>query len=184
MEPIFTMQYAEFQVADYLAKKMKDVSVFVPASAQEKGIDFLLYRFAEGRSQTNTIQVKMSRTYYMKNGKQQFPYHLWFNRFTVQPNAGWYVLVGIYARNQEAGKSAGTVRMEWDTIMLAFTNGEMMRFMEQVRQKKDPAKPDKMFGFGFDDDRKIYQTRGFPVERDMSRYLIENRLEEMERSFS
>ena len=38
MQPIFTMQYGEFAVADYLSKKIKNVSVFIPASAQEKGI--------------------------------------------------------------------------------------------------------------------------------------------------
>ena len=46
MEPIFTIQYGEFAVADYLSKKIKDASVFIPASAQEKGIDLLLYRKA------------------------------------------------------------------------------------------------------------------------------------------
>lgn len=63
MEPIFTMQYAEFAVADFLSKRIKDASVFIPASAQEKGIDLLLYRFLNGCNTTNTIQVKMSRTY-------------------------------------------------------------------------------------------------------------------------
>ena len=66
MEPIFTMQYGEFAVADYLAKKIKNASVFIPASAQEKGIDLLLYRHANGCNTTNTIQVKMSRTYYSR----------------------------------------------------------------------------------------------------------------------
>ena len=47
MEPIFTIQYWEFAVADYLAKKIKDASVFIPASAQEKGINLLLYRHSE-----------------------------------------------------------------------------------------------------------------------------------------
>lgn len=47
MEPIFTIQYGEFAVADYLAKKIKDASVFIPASAQEKGINLLLYRHSE-----------------------------------------------------------------------------------------------------------------------------------------
>lgn len=36
MEPIFTMQYGEFAVADFLAKKVKSASVFIPASSQEK----------------------------------------------------------------------------------------------------------------------------------------------------
>lgn len=64
MEPIFTLQYGEFAVADYLSKNIKDASVFIPASAQEKGIDLLLYKFCNGVNLINTIQVKMSRTYY------------------------------------------------------------------------------------------------------------------------
>ena len=64
MEPVFTMQYGEFAVADYLSKKIKNASVFIPASSQEKGIDLLLYRHENGCNTTNTIQVKMSRTYY------------------------------------------------------------------------------------------------------------------------
>mgnify|MGYP003293720648 CR=1 FL=1 len=42
--------------------------------------------------------------------------------------------------------------------MLAFTNKEMSKFIAEVKQKKDPTKDDKMFGFGFDDSKRIYQT--------------------------
>ena len=76
MEPIFTMQYAEFRVADVLSKEIKDASVFIPASAQEKGIDLLLYRHLEGRNLTNTVQVKMSRTYYSQKATEEYPYTL------------------------------------------------------------------------------------------------------------
>ena len=55
MEPIFTIQYGEFAVADYLSKHIKGTSVFIPASAQEKGIDLLLYRHCNGCNTTNTI---------------------------------------------------------------------------------------------------------------------------------
>lgn len=67
--------------------------------------------------------------------------------------------------------------------MLAFTNKEMRTFMNEVRQKKDPSKEDKMFGFGFDDNGRIVQTRGYAQQRDMSAYLIENRLDEIRNSF-
>lgn len=182
MEPIFTMQYAEFKVADYLSKKIKGASVFVPASAQEKGIDLLLYRYNDGRNTTNTIQVKMSRTYYSEKVDVKYPYYLWFNRFSVQKNADWYILVGIYAQrpNNVETKAKNTI---WDTIMLAFTNEEMHKFMSEVKQKKNPSRDDKMFGFGFDDHKNIYQTRGFAEHRDMTRYLIENRLEDIRNSF-
>ena len=183
MEPIFTMQYGEFAVADYLSKKIKNASVFIPASAQEKGIDLLLYRHQNGCNTTNTIQVKMSRTYYSEKADAKYPYHLWFNRFPLQKNANWYVLVGIYAKRPDEVETAKASSTSWDTIMLAFTNKEMSAFMASVKQKKDPTKDDKMFGFSFDDAKKVYQTRGYPEHRDMTAYLIENRIDEIKNSF-
>ncbi len=182
MEPIFTMQYGEFAVADYLSKKIKDASVFIPASAQEKGIDLLLYRHNNGFNTTNTIQVKMSRTYYSEKQDAIYPYYLWFNRFPVQKNANWYILVGIYAKRPDDANAKAKSTC-WDTIMLAFTNKEMSKFIAEVKQKKDPTKDDKMFGFGFDDSKRIYQTRGYAERRDMTPFLIEKRLEEISNSF-
>lgn len=183
MEPIFTMQYGEFAVADYLSKHIKDASVFIPASAQEKGIDLLLYRHSNGCNTTNTIQVKMSRTYYKDKPGSGYPYSLWFNRFPIQSNANWYVLVGIYAKHPSNAANAKANDTSWGTIMLAFTKKEMAAFMAEVKQKKDPTKDDKMFGFGFDDAKNIFQTRGYSQVRDMSKYRIENRLDEIRNSF-
>ena len=176
MEPIFTMQYGEFAVADYLSKHIKNASVFIPASAQEKGIDLLLYRHANGCNTTNTIQVKMSRTYYSEKPSANYPYYLWYNRFTVQKNANWYILVGIYAKRPEDSNTTRATSTLWDKVMLAFTNKEMTKFIAELKQKKNPDKDDKMFGFGFDDDKNIFQTRGYPETRNMSKYLIENRI--------
>ena len=180
MEPIFTMQYGEFAVGDYLSKNIKDASVFVPTSAQEKGIDLLLYKFNNGVNLINTIQVKMSRTYYGINKKYQGI--LWFNRFEPQDNADWFILVGIYAKFPDELDSKADAT-QWDTVMLAFKNKEMKQFMNEVRLKKNPDKEDKMFGFGFNGKDEIVQTRGYGEERDMSFYLIENRLDEINNSF-
>ena len=183
MEPVFTVQYGEFAVADYLSKNIKDTSVFIPTSAQQKGIDLLLYQYSKGRNTTCTIQVKMSRTYYnSKKSNSGFPYHLWFNRFPIQDNADWYILVGIYAKHPK-NHNAKAKSTSWDTIMLAFTHDEMMQFMDNVRQKKDPSKIDKMFGFGFDDSKTIFQTRGCATQQDMTNYLIEKRLGDIQKSY-
>ena len=124
----------------------------------------------------------MSRTYYSEKTDANYPYYLWFNRFQIQKNANWYILVGIYAKRPiDANAKANST--SWDTIMLAFTNKEMTKFMEEVKQKKDPTKDDKMFGFGFDDNKFIVQTRGYPTYRDMTKYLIENRIDEIRNSF-
>jgi hypothetical protein len=181
MEPVFTMQYGEFAVADYLSKMINDISIFIPTSAQQKGIDMLLYRFNNGCNTTSTIQVKMSRTYYDQRRIINYPYYLWFNRFPIQDNADWYILVGIYAKHSK-NANASVKSTCWDTIMLAFTKEEMKSFMIGVKQKKDPTKDDKMFGFGFDDSKQIFQTRGYPTHRDMTKYLIEKRIQEIEAS--
>lgn len=184
MQPIFTMQYGEFKVADYLTDNIKGSSVFIPVSAQEKGIDLLLYRNNGGRNKVITIQVKMSRTYY--DYHDGFSNHLWFNRFVVQPNADWYILMGIYARHPKEDKAISSKVADngWAHIMLAFSNTEMAGFMDSVRQKKNPKKPDSMFGFSFDEDQtQVLQTRGFKEPRDMTRFLIQNRIDEMEASF-
>lgn len=183
MQPIFTMQYGEFAVADFLSKRVKGVSIFIPTSAQEKGIDLLLYRHDHGRNKLTTVQVKMSRTYYNDKPNSGYPYYLWFNRFNVQQNANWYFLVGIYARHPDDKLTAKANSSTWDTITLALTNKEMSSFMSKVKQKKDPSKDDRMFGFGFNARKEIFQTRGVKKERDMSHYLIENRIDEIKNSF-
>ncbi|MGM9616804.1 hypothetical protein [Butyricicoccus sp.] len=181
MQAKFTIQYGEFAVADYLAKQMEDVSVFIPSSAQEKGIDLLLYKFHNGVHKVCTVQVKMSRAYYYPNKKYQGT--LWLNRFVPQDNADWFIIVGIYAKYPEEIEHTKSTDIKWDTLMLAFTNQEMKKFMEEVRLKKNPEKYDQMFGFGFNGKHEIMQTRGYKEERDMTQYLIENRLDEIRSSF-
>ena len=184
MQPIFTMQYGEFKVADYLTDNIKGSSVFIPASAQEKGIDLLLYRYGDGKNKVVTIQVKMSRTYHDHNNG--FNNHLWFKRFEVQSNADWYILMGIYAKHPKGDKATNSKVADtgWNHIMLAFTNTEMESFMDSVRQKKNPEKPDSMFGFSFDEElSEIWQTRGYKEHRNMTKFLIQNRIDEIDASF-
>ena len=180
MQAKFTIQYGEFAVAQYLSDNIKNASVFVPTSAQEKGIDLLLYKFCSGVNLVNTIQVKMSRAYRHPNKRyQNMP---WFNRFTPQDNADWFILLGLYAQfPSEPDTPSKAIR--WEEIMLAFKNKEMKHFMEEVRLKSDPERADKMFGFSFNSRDEIRQTRGYAEERDMSAYLIENRIKEIENSF-
>lgn len=188
MEPVFTIQYGEFAVADYLAKtkELKGTSVFIPSSRQEKGIDLLLYRFQNGSSKILTVQVKMSRAYYpdkaVRPTTKRFPYYLWFNRFTPQDNADWFILVGIYARHAKSRAKAKANSTKWDTIMLAFTHDEMVDFMNNLKQKTT-GKADSSFGFGFDDNKSIFQTRGSVAIADMNNRLIEKRINEILNSF-
>ena len=178
MEPKFTIQYGEYAVAQYLSK-IKGASIFIPLSAQEKGIDLLIYKFINGNNKVQTVQVKMSGSY---NIDKKYQNRLWFNRFEVQDNADWFILVGIYPQFSSKYESKVSDIAKWDEIMLVFTKDEMKQFMSELKQKKTPDKPDTKFYFGFNDKTKIFRTRGYPQERDMSEYLIEKRLIDIEKA--
>ncbi|NBH85095.1 hypothetical protein D7X88_17260 [bacterium C-53] len=180
MHPIFTLQYGEFIVADTLCNLLKNCSVFVPASSQEKGIDLLLYQHKNNQTKTVGVQVKMSRSYQVS---KKYSHTLWFNRFEPQSNADLFILTGTYAPSPSNSES-GISNIQWENIMLAFTYQEMKEFMESVRLKTNPEKYDKMFGFGFNSPSAIFQTRGFATERNMTCYLLKNRIAEIEKLFS
>lgn len=184
MDAIFTIPYGEYAVADKLAKLIneKKISIFIPASRQEKGIDLLIYSFESKKNSIASIQVKQSRTYYknqvidVDGVKTPVTGYLWFNRFEVPENADWIILTGTRVIHPKAWDKSGINDVSWDPIMLAFTGDEMRKFMKNVKQRRDPTKDDKMFGFWYDDNGDIYQERGCAVNRKMSQYLIENRI--------
>lgn len=187
MDAMFSIPYGEYAVADKLTKLIssKKVSIFIPASRQEKGIDMIVYAFDGKKNQFASVQVKQSRTYYQDkvivvNGKSvPVSGYLWFNRFDVPDNADWLILTGTRVIHPSAWKNAGIKDVSWDPIMLAFTRNEMSAFMNNVKQRKNPTKDDKMFGFWYDEKGNIYQTRGCSVNREMNAYLIENRIAEI-----
>jgi hypothetical protein len=198
MNPIFTVPYSEYSVAEKLREELH-CSVFLPMSAQEKGIDLLLYRDNGGAAKVVTVQVKMSRSYMEKDKKsERYQWNsLWFNRFEAQSNAEWFILMGLYpdlpnetqeeynTETSENGRKKA-FGVKWENVFLAFIYEEMKEFLEGVRQKKDVSKADRMFGFCFskvNGEMEIYQTRGYHHGgvhcRDMRGYLLENRIEEM-----
>src|SRR5579859_7225634 len=64
MEPIVTLPYSEWLVAQQLMKVLpasQGYSVYAPLSRQEKGVDLLLARRANGVTRAATLQVKYSR---------------------------------------------------------------------------------------------------------------------------
>ena len=177
MQPIFTVQYAEFRAAEYLQKQIKNVSAYIPMSPQEKGVDFLICKYDEEKLKniTCSFQVKMSRSY----NDTKYAHSLWFNTFSTRKNADWYILVGIYPENINQTEDDSKSQIKWSEIMLAFSKEEMKDFLEDIRQKKDPQKKDTKFGFGFNNNKKILLTRGSANEKDFSKYLIKNRITEI-----
>jgi hypothetical protein len=164
MDPVFTLQWQEFLVAQELQKlfpKSKHYSVLVPGSRQEKGIDLALVRKQpEAKSRVALIQVKASRTYSPEAPKRQttrrFRFYTWFNRFDPSPDADFFFLVGMYAPDSARTKPVNAPWYKHCTLM--FPLAEMQELMASCVTVG--GRPDGKFGFGFDTEAKIVQTRG------------------------
>lgn len=164
MDPVFTLQWPEFLLANRLQKflpKSQGFSVLVPASRQEKGIDLaVLRKTANGGSRVATIQIKASRTYTPEPPKREatrrFRFYTWFNRFEVPKEADFFLLFGMYAPDPSRTTKIGS---DWyKDCTLLFTCGEMETFMDECLTVG--GQHDRMFGFGFDDENEVVQTRG------------------------
>ena len=187
MEPVFTLQWPEFVVAQRLQSllpRKEGYCVLVPLSRQEEGIDIaVLHRSKNGKSDTITVQVKASRTYLPPAPKREetkrFRFYTWFNRFDVPDRADFVILFGMYAPDLSR---TTRVSAEWyKDCSLLFTRKEMRAFMADC--KTVGGKPDSMFGFGFDDLSKIALTRGDQnrLERDFADHLLERRITELKK---
>lgn len=194
MNSIFTVNYFETLVGEYLEKNTRG-SVFIPASAQEEGIDLILYKFEEGINKMVTIQVKSSRCYETTTKKSKtlpldkntskYPMQsLWFNRYEVKDNAEWFIIGGDFFRHNDEPNKNNKDTVIHDTIFLAFTKQEMIDFLDNCRQVKNPDKKDDKFSFIFDENKNIYHTRGCVQNgkssyKNVNEFLIENRMQEI-----
>jgi hypothetical protein len=98
----------------------------------------------------------------------------WFSCFAVPDEADFIVLFGSYAPDRAQTKR---IRPTWyRDCTLLFTKEEMRGFMANCLTRA--GQPDRMFGFGFDDPRAVFQTRGDQNRRlrDFSDHLLETRL--------
>lgn len=182
MDPVFTLQWPEFLLANRLQKllpKSQGFSVLVPASRQEKGIDLAVIRKStNGGSRVATIQIKASRTYTPEPPKREttkrYRFYTWFNRFEVPDEADFFLLFGMYAPDPS---QTTKVSADWyKDCTLLFTCHEMKEFMASCLTVG--GQHDKMFGFGFDDETKVIQTRGDKDRqfKDYTGYLLANRI--------
>jgi len=182
MDPVFTLQWPEFLLANRLQRllpKSEGYAVLVPASRQEKGIDLGVIRKVPNRSsRVATIQIKASRTYSpeppRKETTKRFRFYTWFNRFEVPDEADFFLLFGMYAPDPSQTK---TVSANWyKDCTLLFTHAEMKAFMASCLTVR--GQPDKMFGFGFDDETKVVQYRGDKdrQSKDYTGHLLVNRI--------
>ncbi len=157
----------------------------IPTSRQEKAIDLAVVRKQpNGASRVVTFQVKASRTYSHEPPKrestQRFRFYTWFNRFSVPDETDFFLLVGMYAPDAARTKPVGP---HWyKDCTLLFTLKEMKRFMSSCLTVRGTE--DKMFGFGFDNEKKVVQTRGDRHRRglDFTSYLLDNRIAIVEKA--
>jgi len=167
--------------------KRKKAILLIPASRQQKGFDLVL--FNRNTKKSISIQVKGSRTYIPRPPKRdttkRYKNYSWFNVFTIDKGlSDYYVLFGLYVKIAE-DSSVNSTRIKnknwYDFVILIFTEDEMIDFLKNLVQKKSD-KQDKMFGFGFDNIKKIMLTRGAKNHEDFSSYLIQNKVNDLKKN--
>jgi hypothetical protein len=190
MEPIFSLPYSEFCVAQQLARLLpakQGYSLYAPVSRQQKGVDLLIARRRNQKIRVASIQVKSSRTYSnpkttVRAKKPWLLYNTRFNNFECPAEADFFCLVSLYPEKDSAKRrELGTW---WAPQILLFSQKEMRRFLRSVRTvggKRDP-----FFGFGFDKAEESVQNRGDSRQRylDFSKHLLSRRLPELRRFLS
>lgn len=182
MDPVFTLQWPEFLLAERLQRhfpKSKNCSVLVPTSRQEKGIDLaLVHKRPEAASRVALFQVKSSRTYTpdppKKESTRRYKFHTWFNTFEPSDQADFFLLIGMYA--PDSARTRPVNEAWYRDITLLFTYAEMLSFLQSCHTVA--GKRDGKFGFGFDSEAKVEQTRGDRHRKyvDYTQYLLEHRL--------
>ena len=136
MDPVFTLQWPEFLVAERLQSLLtrKDgYSILLPLSRQEKGVDLVVHhRGKSGVSYVLTIQVKASRTYLPPAPKRKntirYKYYTWFNRFDVPVEADFVALVGMFT--PDLSRTRPVASRWYQDCTLLFTREEMRHFIE------------------------------------------------------
>src|SRR3954452_21593803 len=174
MEPILTLPYSEWLVAEQLMRELpgsEGFSIYAPLSRQERGVDLLLSRRIGHASRVATLQVKYSRAYEAKPGSK-FKFVIWYRSFRVPPEADFVILASLYPN--VTGSGGGKRSSWWLPLLLVFTREEMEVFISSLRTRSGSL--DQMFYFGFDSPSCVVQTRGAPEHRDCSEFMLQSRL--------
>jgi hypothetical protein len=174
MEPVLTLPYSEWLVAEHLMKALPardGYSVYAPLSRQEKGVDLLLTRRADGASRVATIQVKYSRAYEQRPNAQ-FRFAIWFRSFPVAEEADFFILAALYPNI--TGRGTGNRSSWWSPLLLVFSRAEMSEFISSLRTRSGGV--ERMFYFGFDTQDRVVLTRGATEQRDFTGFTFAYRV--------
>ena len=150
MEPIFSLPYSEFAVMQELSryfKKDQGFSAYVPTSRQQKGVDFLIH--SQKTNKCARFQVKASQSYPRQVYKNQpYRHSLWFSNFLgkyVDGFCDFYCLFGLYPPGDLSSGQIDANKGVWQPLLLCLTDSEMKEFLQSVKTKKEPKKPDRFF---------------------------------------
>lgn len=185
MEPVFTLPWPEFHLAERLQEKLpKDAaySLMIPMSRQEKGIDLAIMKRTPKGSRCATFQVKASRTWISagdrtvrpRTGQRIFRYTMRFDNFRLPENADFFLLSGMFAPDPHRTKR---VEASWyRDCTLLLTAEEMRDFLGNCRTRGGSV--DRMFYFSFDNPNEVFQTRGIQdgTHKDFSEFVLDRRL--------
>lgn len=188
MDAIFTIPYSEYAVIDQINQKVKKkgISVYVPASRQEKGADFLLVN--NKTRKTKLFQVKASRSYATRSPKKidenVLDHHLWINNvFQVKTEKGinklkekkglsdWYILFGLCPISN---KKSTRKKASWLPLTLCFKEKELLKL---AQNKKNNA---IYIRFSIQNN-EFTEIRGDRALKKVSlkKYLLENKILEI-----
>jgi hypothetical protein len=145
-------------------------------------VDLIVARRRVRVTRAASIQVKASRTYSDRTRSERgkrFRYFTWFNNFELPVEADFVALVAIYP--SELARQSRAMASWWAPVVLLFTHGEMRRFLSSVKTRSGTR--DRMFGFGFNDEAAIFQTRGSQrgERRNFSDHLLDSKIESLRR---
>ncbi len=184
MEASFTMPYSEFEAIRQFQRFFPKAGygVFIPASRQQAGVDFLLLNAKKRR--LLRVQLKSSRAYIQENGPH--PIRFWFNNFLRKYRPGAadiYAFLGVYpgySQKRRINQPTGI----WKTVILVFEDAEIGRLLRRLKTKG--GKVDRFFAFGLDvpsrgGPERVYGTRGQIEHRNLSRHLLRNKVNSLRR---
>lgn len=187
MEPVFTIPYSEYRAIDIVSRliskhirkdKKEGYCTMIPASRQQKGLDFAVVKTVKSENKCVTFQVKGSRAYFPDEGTKankarRYKYTSLFNRFTPPEEADIVILMVLYPEHFLGNK---VNEVPWKPVCLAFTRDELKSFMSSVKTRSGSL--DSKFSFGFDHPGEIFLVRGEEggIHVDYSEHLIENKI--------
>ena len=160
-------------VIESLRNKLKHIDFLVPTKQIQKGFDFVMY--SASKDYFLKVQVKGSRVY--ENG------FLWFKVFDLAENVDYFVFTGSYYKYKATLRN-GRLDRKIDNMILIFSREEIKRFFDNNLKKKTDEQ-DNQFYIRIENENEVYWERGRGNSgKDLSDYLLKNKLKEIEEKIS